>query len=97
MNLENDTTRPMTPLERVEALYEALAAHYGEGEDREIRAAAKLLLVAIDRLQRFGGPNWRRLINEFVEIAAYEPEKFERILREDRAADDESSRLGMTS
>lgn len=89
MNLEDDTTRPMTPLERVETLYEALTAHYGEGKDREVRAAAKLLLVAIDRLQRFGGPNWRPLINEYVAIAANEPEKFERILRKNRAADDE--------
>jgi hypothetical protein len=97
MNLENDTTQPMTPLERVEALYEALTTHYGDGEDREIRAAAKLLLVAIDKLQRFGGPNWRRLINEFVEIAAYEPEKFELILRKDRAADEESPSSGIPS
>ena len=59
----------MTPLERVEALYDSLLAHYGEGEDREIRASVKLLLVALDRLKRHAGPHWRQLVNEYLEIA----------------------------
>ena len=40
----------MTPLEKVEALYDELVAHYGAGEDKEIRAAAKLLLVALAKV-----------------------------------------------
>ena len=32
-----------TPLERVEQLYADLVVHYGEGDKRELRAAAKIL------------------------------------------------------
>mgnify|MGYP000246465407 FL=1 len=74
----------MTPLERVEALYDSLLAHYGEGEDREIRASVKLLLVALDRLKRHAGPNWRQLVNEYLEIAANDPDKFELIISKNR-------------
>jgi hypothetical protein len=60
----------MTPLEKAEALYEELAAHYGEGEDREIRAAAKLLLVA--------------LAEEYLDLLKHDPDKFGRILHGNR-------------
>jgi len=37
-----------TPLEQVEHLYKELVDWYGEGaEDREIRVASKLLMVAL--------------------------------------------------
>lgn len=68
----------MTPLEEVEALCQRLVAHYGDGEDREVRAAAKLLRVAFDRMQRHGGPNWPRLVGEFHDTERHEPDKFGR-------------------
>jgi hypothetical protein len=53
----------MTPLEKVEALYQELVAWYGEGSDREIRAASKLLMVALLKLESTGdsgGKEWSR-------------------------------------
>jgi hypothetical protein len=81
----SDETEPtMTPLEQVEALYEALVAHYGEGEKREIRAAAKLLLVALDRMRQHGGVDWRQLVMEYVDAASDDPDKFDRIIAKSR-------------
>ena len=57
------------PLRKVEAFYDALLAHYGSGEDREIRAAAKLLLVALDKFRRHGGQYWMSLVNEYITIS----------------------------
>lgn len=74
----------MTPLERVEALFDELVAHYAGGEDREVRAAAKLLLVAIAKLRQHGGPQWVALVTEYLNIAAREPERFEQMLRGNR-------------
>lgn len=70
----------MTPVERVEAFYEELVKHYADGEDREIRAAAKMLLVALDRFRTYGGPQWPALVQEYLDIAADNPEKFEKML-----------------
>jgi hypothetical protein len=78
----------MTPLEEVEALYEGLLLHYGDGKDREIRAAAKLLLVAIDRMQRHAGPGWRALIDEYLDLASREPEKFALMVEKNRTPQD---------
>ncbi len=53
---------PMTPLEKVEAFYVELLEYYGDGDEREIRAAAKLLLVALAKFKEHGGPTgliWR--------------------------------------
>jgi hypothetical protein len=75
----------MTPVERIEALYQELLTHYADGEDREIRAAAKLLLVALDRFRRFGGPNWDSLVDEYLDAARERPEEFEAMLRSNRA------------
>jgi hypothetical protein len=57
------------PLRKVEVFYDELLAHYGSGEDREIRAAAKLLLVALDKFRRHGGQNWMSLVNEYITIS----------------------------
>ncbi|HUL12222.1 MAG TPA: hypothetical protein VLU73_08650 [Methylococcaceae bacterium] len=75
----------MTPLEKVEACYDELVAHYGEGEDREIRAAAKLLLVALAKFKEHGGPRGIALVDEYVNLFKYEPEKFESILLSNRS------------
>lgn len=75
----------MTPLERVEAFYQQLVEHYHEAEDAELRAAAKLLLVAISELKRHGGPGWSELLDEYVQIAKQDPERFDRLVRTNRA------------
>ena len=74
----------MTPLEKAEALYEELVAHYGEGEDREIRAAAKLLLVALAKFKQHGGPRGIALAEEYLDLLKPDPDKFERILHSNR-------------
>lgn len=75
----------MTPLERVDVLYRELVAHYGEAEDAEVRAAVKLLLVAIDGLKRHGGTGWAGLVYDYLAIAERDPDRFARILRANRA------------
>ena len=75
----------MTPLDRVEALYRELVAHYGAGEDRELRVAAKFLLVAILKIKEHGGAEWETVLNEYVRIATHRPDKFERIVESNRA------------
>lgn len=74
----------MTPLERTEALYEELLEHYGDGDEREVRAAAKLLLVALDRFRTHGGPGWSNQVKAFLDIARYEPQKFDALLEHNR-------------
>ncbi len=74
----------MTPMERVERLYEDLVAHYGEGERAEIRAAAKVLLVALAKFREHGGDGWMALLDEYVQALKLEPERFERMLESNR-------------
>lgn len=74
-----------TPMSRIEALFEQLVAHYGEGDDRELRVAAKMLMVALERFQRHGGSGWPGLVREYVSMAVDDPERFERILRANRS------------
>lgn len=74
----------MTPLERVEVLYRELVAHYHEAQDAEVRAAIKLLLVAIAELKRHGGSDWAALAYEYLAIAERDSERFDRILRGNR-------------
>ena len=73
-----------SPVERVEALYRELVDHYGGGEERELRAAAKLLLVALARFRQHGGPEWARLLDEYVHIIKTDPARFERMLESNR-------------
>ncbi len=75
----------MTPLEKVEALYGELVAHYGNGDERELRAAAKLLLVALAKFKEHGGPHGIDLAGEYLDLLKYDPEKFERVLRSNRS------------
>jgi hypothetical protein len=73
------------PVERVEALYAELVQHYGEGEQRELRAAAKILLVALAKFREHGGPHWATLLDEYVETLKQDPQRFERMLESNRA------------
>ncbi|AGA90680.1 hypothetical protein Thimo_1915 [Thioflavicoccus mobilis 8321] len=75
----------MTPLERVEALYEELVDWYGEGADRETRAAAKLLMVALAKLQTHGGPGWQGLVEEYLLMLRNDPDRFARLLEANRS------------
>jgi len=68
-----------SPLECVERLHAELVAHYGGGEDPELRAAAKLLLVALDGFRRHGGESWDARVQEYLAIARDDPERFARI------------------
>lgn len=73
-----------SPLDRVEDLCDRLVEDYGGGDERELRAAAKLLLVALDRFRRFGGDDWERLLEEYVDLAKRDPERFHRVLDSQR-------------
>jgi len=73
-------------MEQIETKYEELLTQYGNSEDRELRVAAKLLLVALDRFRRHGGSEWSRLVQEYINIATYDTGKFERILQANRSS-----------
>ena len=75
----------MTPLEKTEAFFDELVAYYGEGEEREIRAAAKLMLVALAKFKEYGGPSSIELADEYLNLLKYDPEKFERIMQGNRS------------
>ena len=74
-----------TPVEQIESLCKELTKQYGDGEDRDLRVAAKLLLVALDRFRRHGGPGWPSLVREYLSIAEYETDKFDHILIANRS------------
>jgi hypothetical protein len=73
--------RQPSPTERVEALFHELVDHYGAGDERELRAAAKLLLVALAKFRAHGGERWYALLDEYVDIVKRDPARFERMLR----------------
>lgn len=74
-----------TPLEQVEALYHELVAHYGTGEQCEMRAAAKLLLVALAKFREHGGPDWARILDEYLHVLKTDPARFQRMLESNRS------------
>jgi hypothetical protein len=74
----------MTPLEKVEALYGELVGQYGEGEDREIRAASKLLMVALLELKEHGGFGWQGLVEEYLLMLKNDPERYQKMLDANR-------------
>lgn len=79
-----------SPMEKIESQFEELVSLYGEGEKKELRVAAKMLLVALDRFRRHGGPHWDVLAQEYLDIAKREPDKFDRILQGNRSASQEA-------
>lgn len=70
----------MSPVDQVEHLYLNLVAHYGDGEQRELRAAAKLLIVALSKFREHGGSQWDQTVCEYLAIARDRPDKLARIL-----------------
>ncbi|MFZ0614561.1 MAG: hypothetical protein WAM73_20110 [Desulfobacterales bacterium] len=64
------------PLRKVESFFDELLAHYGPGKDREIRGAAKLLLVALDKFRLHGGRDRMALVTEYITMIRDDPEKF---------------------
>jgi len=75
----------MTPLDKTEAFFDELVAHYGEGEDREIRAASKLMLVALAKFKEHGYPSGIELADEYLNLIKQDPEKFDRIMQSNRS------------
>jgi hypothetical protein len=73
-----------TPLEKVEALYQELVGCYGEGRDREIRAASKLLMVALLQLEKHGGPGWQGLVEDYLLMLKNDPLRYQRMLDANR-------------
>jgi hypothetical protein len=76
--------RPVTPLEKVEALYDELVRSYGDGSDREIRAASKLLMVALTKLKAHGGVGWRALVQDYLQILVEDPDRYAKMLESNR-------------
>lgn len=74
-----------SPLERVEYCHAELVAHYANGEEPELRAAAKLLLVALDKFRCYGGHNWDQRVEEYLIMARDEPDKLDAILAGNRS------------
>jgi hypothetical protein len=74
----------MTPLEKVEGLYDELVRWYGEGEHRETRAASKLLMVALMKLKEHGGPGWQWMVHDYLRMINDDPERYARILEANR-------------
>ena len=76
----------MTPLEKTEAFNDELVTHYGEAKDREIRAAAKLMLVALAKFKNPLRPRGIDLADRMSKPAqTQESEKFERIMQTNRS------------
>ena len=73
-----------TPLEKIEVLYQDLVKWYGDAEQKELRVAAKLLLVSLEKFALHGGKDWQKLVTEYVDILQSNPEKFEKILEANR-------------
>jgi hypothetical protein len=73
-----------TPLEKVEALYDELVDWYEDGSDREIRAASKLLMIALLKLKAHGGFGWQGLVEDYVLMLKQDPGRYARILEANR-------------
>lgn len=80
----SDMTVDFTPLEKIEVLYKELTSWYGDADKKELRVAAKLLIVALEKFSIHAGADWHSLVMEYVDILKNDPEKFERILESNR-------------
>ena len=74
----------LTPLEKVEFLYADMVEWYGDADKKELRAAAKLLIVALDKFAAHGGHAWQHLVLEYFETLKNDPERFQRIMKANR-------------
>jgi hypothetical protein len=69
-------------LRKAQALFDELASHCGSGADREIRAPTKLLLLlALEKFRRHGGPGWMSLLEEHIDMIKEDPEKYDRMIK----------------
>lgn len=57
---------------------------YGEADEKELRSAAKLLLVALQAFSEHGGTRWHSLVMEYVNAAKFDPERFENMMESNR-------------
>ncbi|WP_319380696.1 hypothetical protein [Thiomicrorhabdus sp.] len=80
----NDYIVEFTPLEKAEALFDELVEWYGDAEKKELRAAAKLLIVSLEKFSIHGGHQWHSLVMEYVNTLKFEPEKFQKIIESNR-------------
>ena len=79
----------MTPLDQVEALFNDLVCGYGGATDAPVRAATKLLMVALHNLHQHAGADWHGIVQEYLDILRQDPEKFEKFLDVNRSDFDE--------
>ncbi|AFJ03375.1 hypothetical protein Q7C_2239 [Methylophaga frappieri] len=74
----------LTPLEKIEYVFNDLVQWYGDAEKKEVRVAAKLLLVSLEKFSQHAGPDWADLVGEYIDILKKDPEKFQKILEANR-------------
>lgn len=74
----------LTPLEKIELLYNELFEWYGDADKKEQRIAAKLLLVSLDRFAACEGVGWHSLVMEYIDILKNDPERFQKIITSNR-------------
>jgi hypothetical protein len=79
-----DTLVELTPLEKIESLYNELFEWYGQADKKEQRIAAKLLMVSLDKFSTHEGAGWHRLVMEYIDILQHDPERFQRIIESNR-------------
>ena len=74
----------LTPLEKIESLYAEIVEWYGEADKKEQRAAAKLLMVGLDKFAIYEGDDWYQLVMEYIDILKNDPDRFQKILQSNR-------------
>lgn len=76
----------MTPLDKVEVLYQHLVQQSYEGaKDAEVRAASKLLMVALYSLKEHEGKGWRSIVGEYMQILEDDAQRFEQFMNYNRS------------
>ncbi len=72
-------------MDKVEVLYHDLVHGYGEARDGEVRAASKLLMVALYNLREHGGDQWSEIVEEYLEILKNDASRFEQFMQSNRS------------
>ena len=75
----------MTPLDKVEVLYQHLVYSYEGAQDAEVRAASKLLMVALCKIKESDRYDWFETVQEYIDILRNDPAKFERFVDQNRS------------
>jgi len=75
----------MTPLDKVEVLYQHLVQSYDGARDAEVRAASKLLMVALYSLKEHEGKGWRNIVWEYMQILEEDAQRFEQFMNYNRS------------